>query len=154
MNKRNGSSSGYIILVIAVILILAICAMIFGKNDMNNDNNTTTNIYEPNAQGTNVVEDTINIVDENAKELYDRVAKGITLDGKLIEVPADYMKKITNKITATGYKMTDETKTAINNKLDEVENIVRGEGKNDIKDFSEDSQNKLKSIAKDIEDML
>ncbi len=153
MNKKNGSATGYIILVIAVILVLAICAMIFGSNNMNNDS-TTPDIYDQYSQGENAIENTMQIADANAKELYDRVKNGITLDGKLIEVPASYMKKITDKITKTGYKMADDTKTAINGKLDEVEGIIRSEGKTDINELSKDSQDKIKSIAKDIEDML
>lgn len=153
MNKKNGSATGYIILVIAVILVLAICAMIFGSNNMNNDS-TTPDIYDQYSQGENAIENTMQIADANAKELYDRVTNGITLDGKLIEVPASYMKKITDKITKTGYKMADDTKTAINGKLDEVEGIIRSEGKTDINELSKESQDKIKSIAKDIEDML
>ena len=153
MNKKNGSATGYIIFVIAVILVLAICVMIFGSNNMNN-NSTTPDIYDQYSQGESTIENTMEIADANAKELYDRVTKGITLDGKLIEVPASYMKKITDKITKTGYKMADDTKTAINSKLDEVEGIIRSEGKTDINELSKDSQDKIKSIAKDIEDML
>ena len=155
MNKRNGNALVYIIIVIAVILILAICAMIFGGDNTNDDLTSTPDSFNNSMQeGSNAIKNTIEIADANAKELYDRVTKGITLDGKLIEVPANYMKKITDKITKTGYKMADETKTAISSKLDEVESIIRSEGKSDIKELSSDSQEKIKTIAKDIEDML
>ena len=90
MNKKNGNASVYIIIV---IVILAICAMIFGGDNTNDDLTSTPDSFNNSMQeGSNAIKNTIEIADANAKELYDRVTKGITLDGKLIEVPANYMK--------------------------------------------------------------
>lgn len=152
-NENNGNGSKiFIIIIIAVLILLAIW-FIFFRGD-NNNNTTTPNIYQATNEFGNAVGNTVNIVDENAKMLYDRVKKGITLDGKLIEVPASYMKKITDKVSAKGYKMTADTKKAIDSKLDEIEATIRSEGKTDIKDLSKESQDKIKGIAKDIENML
>ncbi len=156
MSENNGDNSSKVVIwiILGIIFVIAIILIFFRGNNDDNNNDINTNIYQSTNQNDNVLEDTINIVDTNTKELYERVKNGITMDGKLIEVPAEYMKKITTKITAEGYKITDETKTAINSKLDEIENIIKSEGKTDIKELSESSQTKIKNIAKDIEDML
>ncbi len=155
MSENNGDNSSKVVIwIIGIILVIVIILIFFMGNNNDSNDDINTNIYQSTSQNDNVLEDTINIVDANTKELYERVKNGITIDGKLIEVPAEYMKKITTKITAEGYKITDETKTAINSKLDEIENIIKSEGKTDIKELSDDSKTKIKNIAKDIEDML
>ena len=152
-NENEKDTSNIVIWIILGILLIIAIFLIFFKGNNNNDN-LSTNIYQSTNQTDNVIDDTINIVDANTKELYERVKEGITINGKLIEVPSSYMKKITDKITTEGYKITDETKTAVNNKLDEIETILKTEGKTDIKELSDESQSKIKNIAKDIEDML
>ncbi len=160
MENKNGNTNIFLIIITIIVVIIAIYFIFFNNNmpgnlENNNGNNSVSNTVDNVANSTkDIVSDTVNIVDENAKSLYNRVKTGITIDGKVIEVPANYIKKITNKVTKEGYKMTDETKNAINSKLDEIENIVRSEGKTDIKDLSDSSQSKIKSIASDIENML
>lgn len=156
-NNKKDNNVGKIIaiILISILALIALYMLFFNNMDNNTTNdNTDVNIYNSANQITDSAKNTIEIADANAKELYERVKKGITLDGKLIEVPANYMKNITEKVTATGYKITDDTKTAINNKLDEIENIIRGEGKTDINKLSVESQNKIQNIAKEIEAML
>ena len=131
-NENEKDTSKIVIWIILGILLIIAIFLIFFKGNNNNDN-LSTNIYQSTNQTDNVIDDTINIVDANTKELYERVKEGITINGKLIEVPSSYMKKITDKITTEGYKITDETKTAVNNKLDEIETILKTEGKTDIK---------------------
>ena len=152
-NENEKDTSKIVIWIILGILLIVAIFLIFFKGNNNNDN-LSTNIYQSTKQTDKVIDDTINIVDANTKELYERVKAGMTINGKLIEVPSSYMKKITDKITTEGYKITDETKTAVNNKLDEIETILKTEGKTDIKELSNESQSKIKNIAKDIEDML
>lgn len=153
-NESNGNGSKiFIIIIIAALILLALWFIFFRDN--NKDNTPATpNIYQSANQVGNAVGDTVNIVDENAKALYNRVKNGITLNGKLIEVPASYMKKITDKVSAAGYKMTDDTRRVIDAKLDDIESTLRNEGKSDIKDLSKESQDKIKNIASEIEKML
>lgn len=152
MNEQNDKDTKYsniIVIIILVIVVLLALYLIFFKPTQNNtQNNNTQNSAE------NMVKDTIEIADANAKELYERVKKGITLNGKLIEVPKTYMDKITKKVTATGYKITDDTKKAISGKLDEIENILKSEGKTDINELSSESKEKIKGIYNDIDKML
>ena len=152
MNEQNDKDTKYsniIVIIILVIVVLLALYLIFFKPTQNNtQNNNTQNSAE------NMVKDTIEIADANAKELYERVKKGITLNGKLIEVPKTYMDKITKKVTATGYKITDDTKKAISDKLDEIENILKSEGKTDINELSSESKEKIKGIYNDIDKML
>lgn len=167
MEKKQGNVNVFLIILTIIIVILAIYFIFLNNNATINNTannaangiqNTVDNVTDTAKDVTNAaidtVTDTVNIVDENAKALYDRVKKGITINGKLIEVPGSYMKRITTKITQEGYKMTAETKTTIDSKLDEIENIVKSEGKTDINDLSQDAQNRIKSIATDIENML
>ena len=156
-NKNNDCKTckTIAIILISILSIIALYMIFFNDMSDNNQNdNMDVNIYNSANQMMDTAKDTIEIADENAKELYERAKNGITLDGKLIEVPANYMKKITDKVTSTGYKITNDTKTAINNKLDEIENIIRGEGKSDINELSQESQNKIRKIATEIENML
>lgn len=152
-NENNKYSNILIIVIIAIVILLAIYLVFFRPMTTNDEiqneniNNTLTN-----SNGT--VKDEIEIADANTKELYERVKKGVTLNGKLIEIPKTYMDKITKKVTGAGYKITDETKKTISSKLDEIENILRSEGKEDIKDLSNDSKEKIKRIYNEIDKML
>lgn len=151
-NDKDTKYSNIIVIIILVIVVLLALYLIFFKPMQNNTPNNNMNNTQNSAE--NMVKDTVEIADANAKELYERVKKGITLNGKLIEVPKTYMDKITKKVTATGYKITDDTKKAISAKLDEIENILRSEGKTDINELSSESKEKIKGIYNDIDKML
>lgn len=151
-NDKNNKYSNIIVIIILAIVILLALYLIFFKSMSNNTPSTNSNSAQNSAENT--VKDSIEITDANTKELYERVKKGITLNGKLIEVPKTYMDKITKKITATGYKITDDTKKVISGKLDEIENILKSEGKTDINDLSNESKEKIKVIYNDIDKML
>ena len=154
-NKEKNKSLIFIVLIIALVALIAICFIFFKDNNNNNDNmenNTSSpNIYQG---ATDMVEGTVDIVDDNARMLYDRVKQGFSVAGKVIEVPADYLKRFTDKVTAKGYKMTVDTKNAIDKKLDEIEDTLKSEGKTDINELSQASQDKIKGIVNDIENML
>lgn len=155
MNEQNDKDTKYsniIVIIILVIVVLLSLYLIFFKPMQNNTPNTNMNNTQNSAK--NMVKDTVEIADANTKELYERVKKGITLNGKLIEVPKTYMDKITKKVTATGYKITDDTKKAISAKLDEIESILKSEGKTDINELSSESKEKIKGIYNDIDKML
>lgn len=155
-DENNKYSNIIIIVIIAIVILLAIYLLFFRPMTNAEDNTTDqTNSISHNLTNSNGdIKDEIEIADANTKELYERVKNGITLNGKLIEVPKTYMDKITKKVTAEGYKITDDTKKTISSKLDEIESIIKNEGKDDINDLSNDSKEKIKEIYNEIDKML
>ena len=152
-NKNEDNKNVSLIILIIVLALVAFAAIYFifcpmSPSDVKDD--SMVGIYSSTDSSENVIE----IADANTKELYDRVKKGITIDGKLIEVPAKYMKDITDKITAKGYKITNDTKEKITSKLDEIENTLKSEGKTDINELSSESKDKINGLYNDIKGML
>lgn len=174
MTKRKGDAAVTIIIIVVVILIILVSYfMFFRNNDTGNINNTGTNnginndrnnqvgIYDNsslsnnnNSSSTNNMTDNITIADENANTFYQRVKKGITLNGKLIEVPAEYLTRLTNKIGATGYKLTNEASKTVNDKYDEIEKTLADNNVSDINDLDAQTKDKVQSLIKDIENAL
>lgn len=167
MSKRKGDATITIIIVVVVILIIAVTYFMFFRNTDNNDttnmNNAGTNnetndnqvgIYNDIGNLDNDTNDDITIADTNANEFYQRVKKGITLNGKLIEVPAEYMKRLTNKIGETGYTLSNEAKETVNAKYDEIEKTLNDNKVSDINDLDAATKDKVESLIKDIENAL
>ena len=167
MSKRKGDATITIIIVVVVILIIAVTYFMFFRNTDNNDttnmNNAGTNnetndnqvgIYNNGSNLNGIDNNDITIADTNANEFYQRVKKGITLNGKLIEVPAEYMKRLTNKIGTTGYTLSNEAKETVNAKYDEIEKTLNDNNVSDINDLDAATKDKVESLIKDIENAL
>lgn len=174
MTKRKGDAAVTIIIVVVVILIILVSYFMFFRNtnddntgNMNNTSNAGTNngantgtdnnvdIYgNNNSSITDNIGENITISDENANSFYQRVKKGITLNGKLVEVPTEYMARLTNKIGATGYKLTDEASKTVNAKYDEIEKTLANNNVSDINDLDATTKDKIETLIQDIEDAL
>lgn len=166
--NNNNTITTIIIIVIVIIVLLAIYFMFFRNrddidninNDLNNDN-LENNIY--NAEDNMIddmddmkqnTEDDFEIIDENARNFYEGLKRGIILNGKLIEVPAEYITKVGNKIKVEGYKLSDDAKKGIDDKMSQIQDIFNKEGKSDINELSETSRENVNKLMQDINNML
>lgn len=163
MNKRKGDTTITVIIIIVVVLIIiASYFMFFRKTNNTNTNpidtnknntNNNLNIYD-NSSLSGDMQESINLSDANARDFYERVKKGITLNGKLVEVPAKYMSRITDKIGVEGYKLTNDAKKTVNSKFDEIEKTLADNKVSDIKDLDDKTKDKIEELVNDIEKAL
>ncbi len=160
MDNKKSNSEGLIIFVAAFILILVVLYFAFFRDDGNNMSNTlndnNVNIYENSIYNNNLNNNNkdIEILDANAKEFYERVKNGITLNGKLIDIPAEYITRLTNKIGVEGYKLSESVKNTINSKFDEIENTLKENNVSDINEIDEQTKKKIDGLIDDIERAL
>lgn len=165
MKQRKGDTMIAIVIIVVIILIIIASYFMFfrGTKDenMNDNQNHQIDVYDQNNNHisnendmSNNVDQDIEILDANAKSFYERVKKGITLNGKLIEVPAEYLTRLTNKIGAKRYRLSDEGKKIVNNKLDEIEKTLKDHNVSDINDLDSATKDKVDSLIHDIEKAL
>ena len=156
-DKTNKSMYTWVGILVAICALLALYFLFFydtsNNNNLDLNNELSGNTNTTSELGTATDQD-ITIEDMNAKSIYDRIKSGITLNGKLIELPASYMKKLTNKVTKAGYTLADDTKAKIDDMLDEAERIIREDGADNWNDFKDDTKSRLKGISNNIESML
>ena len=79
-NNEHSTCKTIAIILICIFSLIALYMIFFNNMDMNTNDDMNVNIYNSANQITDSVKDTVQIADENAKELYERVKKGITLD--------------------------------------------------------------------------
>ena len=164
MNKRKGDTAITVIIIIVVVLILLVSYFMFFRNT-NNDNvndlnngttNNDVNIYNDKDNGnmSSDLVDGINLADANARDFYERVKKGVTLNGKLVEVPEKYITRLTNKISGEGYKLSNDAKKEVNKKYDEIEKTLADNKVSDINDLDDKTKDKIEELIADIEKAL
>lgn len=176
MTKRRGDAAVTIIIVVVVILIILVSYFMFFRNmeddnagnlnNQNNENNATNDevgIYGNDSDMLNDgmddgaqddVNDNMTISDANANNFYQRVKSGITLNGNLIEVPAEYMTRLTNKIGEVGYTLTDEASQTVNSKYDEIVRTLTDNNISDINDLDAKTKDRIDTLVQDIENAL
>lgn len=165
MNKKRGDTAITVIIIIVVVLIVLVSYFMFFRNnttdnnvnDLNNgETNNGVNIYDNKDNGnmSSDLIDGINLSDANARDFYDRVKKGITLNGKLVEVPAKYITRLTNKISGEGYKLSNDAKKEVNAKYDEIEKTLADNNVSDINDLDAKTKDKIEELIADIEKAL
>lgn len=164
MNKKRGDTTVTVIIIIVVVLIVLVSYFMFFRNTDNNNvtdlnnggTNSGVNIYNDRNNGnmSSDLVDGINLSDANARDFYDRVKKGITLNGKLVEVPAKYITRLTNKISGEGYKLSNDAKREVNAKYDEIEKTLADNNVSDINDLDAKTKDKIEELIADIEKAL
>ena len=128
----------------------------------NNQSNNQVDIYDrENGLGSGItstennnINDNITIADENANNFYKRVKKGITLNGKLVDVPREYITRLTDKIGEAGYEMTDDVSKTVNSKYDEIEKTLADNNVSDINDLDSTTKDKIDTLINDIRNVL
>ncbi len=165
MNKKKGDATIAVIIIIVVALIIIASYFMFFRNGTNNETENMNNNSSNNGTNNNVniydndnlssdMKESLTLSDANARDFYERVKKGITLNGKLVEVPAKYMARLTDKIGAEGYKLTNDAKKTVNSKFDEIEKTLSNNKVSDINDLDNKTKDKIEELINDIEKAL
>lgn len=126
----------------------------FMNNDDFDNNTDNTNNDMTGNRSSNINNNDVTIANENANNFYQRVKRGITLNGNLVEVPAEYMTRLINKIGEVGYELTDSASNIVNSKYDEIEQTLQDNNVSDINDLDAATKDKVGSLIQDIENAL